>query len=456
MYLIPASAEEKLPISAEEKFGSFGCLFRKLLSDSTVSRKITRIWAVSAYYDIPSIKQLVELIDHIKSQKSELFIVIGTIRIGELEDLQEMEFGNEFEKGSGIRVITNHARLFHSLFHSKGYLVETANRNGMCAIGSMNLTQAGLTNNEEILTYSRYTHYSKVPPLVAGFRKYVEAWCSDERSKEIGAVSEEKEPGIYWMRKGWKESSQGNDYLNKWLPPKFPDIADEPAVKSTPAVKRYFKKLGFPDKLNDSNRVNEREFTLALYRLLFEECGKNSDERKREGVTLRYRDALWRGDFTPRYRTRNNEVGEDLTCSARFDVTLKGEDLPCYIFVYPRNVSGSIRLGVCVEKQKELVDVLQLNVSKLCEKSGTTKGQYWEVYHDGSMSMPKEMGGGRECETTLRKVKARHKHWIKQRRGKELIYLDKLYVAKEVTWENSKKFLARLLHYAIIRAEIKS
>lgn len=451
MYLIPASAEEKLPTSAEEKFGSFGCLFRKLLSDSTASRKITRIWAVSAYYDMPSIHQLVELIDHIRNQKPELFIVIGTIRIGELEALQEMEFGNEFEKGSGIRVITNHARLFHSLFHSKGYLVETANRNGMCAIGSMNLTQAGLTNNEEILTYSRYTRYSKVPPLVAGFRKYVEAWRSDERSKEIGAVSEEKEPGIRWMPKGWKESSQGNDYLNKWLPPKFPDIADEPAVKPIPAVRRYFEKLGLPG-LNDSNLVNEREFTLALYKLLFQECSKNSDKCKREGVTLQYRDALWRRGFRDRYKTKNDEVGKRLTCSARFDVTLEGERLSCYIFVYLTGKS-SIRLGVCVGKTDN--GVLQLNVSKDWEKIGDNKGQYWKVYHDGSMSMTEEMGRGRECKTTLSEVKARHGHWIKESKGKELVYLRELYVAKEVTWMNSRDFLARLLHYAIIRAKIK-
>lgn len=433
--------------TAEERFKNFGGLFRKLLSDSTASHKITRIWAVSAYYDIPSIDQLVELIDHIKSQKSELFIVIGTIRIGELEDLQEMEFGNEFKKGSGIRVITNRARLFHSLFHSKGYLVETANGNGVCAIGSMNLTQAGLTNNEEILTYSRYTRYSKVPPLVAGFEKYVKAWRSDKRSKEIGAVSE-KGLGIHWMPKGWNESSQGNDYLNKWLPPEFPDIVDEPTVKPAPAVRQYFKKLGLQE-LNKSKLADEREFTLALYKLLFEECGKNSDERKREGVTLRYRDALWRRGFRDYHKTWNDEVGKYLTCSAHFDVTLKGEELACYIFIYPYDDSGSIRLGVCVRNKNNIV--LQLNVSKHWEKIRDDKGQYWKIYHDGSMSGNEAIGRGVECEKTLSEVKARHRRWIK----KELVYLGNLPVAEEVTWENSKKFLARLLHYAIIRAKIK-
>lgn len=441
MYLMPTT----LATRAEEKeFKSFGELLSYL---EGTSYKIRRIWAVSAYYDRKSIEQLIAHIKNRrdKKQKPELFIVIGSINYGELEALQKMKFGNEFKEGSGIRVTK-----CGYLFHSKGYLVETT-RSGMCAIGSMNLTQAGLKDNEEILTYSRYTRYSKVPPLVAGFRKYVEAWRSNNRSKEIGAVSE-KEPGIRWMPKGWNESSQGNDY-NGWLPPKFPVIADGHG----PAVRRYFNKLGLP-KLNDSNLVNEREFTLALYRLLFEECGKNPDECecKHDGVTLQYRDALWRRGFKPYHATWHKKVSNKMqhwTCSARFDVTLKGEELPCYIFVYLTNKSG-IRLGICVRKKDNVV--LQLNVSKDWEKSGTTKGQYWRVYHDGSMSRTEAMGRGVECKTTLRKVKARHKHWIKKRRGKELVYLDKLYVAKEVTWGNSQKFLARLLHYAIIREKIKS
>ena len=432
--------------TAEEKFKNFGGLFRKLLSDSTASHKITRIWAVSAYYDIPSIDQLVELIDHIRNQKPELFIVIGTIRRGgelkALQKIQKTKFGNEFKKGSGIRVITNRARLFHSLFHSKGYLVETANGNGVCAIGSMNLTQAGLTNNEEILTYSRYTRYSKVPPLVTWFEKYVKAWHSDKRSKEIGAVSE-KELGIRWMPKGWNESSQGNDY-DGWLPPEFPDIADEPTVKPTPAVKRYFKKLGLP-KLNEPNLVDEREFTLALYRLLFEECGKNLDERKREGVTLQYRDALWRRGFRSYHKTWNDEVGKYLTCSAHFDVTLKGEELACYIFIYPYDDSGSIRLGVCVRNKNNIV--LQLDVSKHWERIRDDKGQYWKIYSDGARSRVKH-------EKVLSAVGKLKPRWIKKPRGKELVYLGNLPVAKEVTWENSKVFLARLLRYAIIRADI--
>ena len=458
MYLIPTSAEEKLPTYAEEKFASFGELFRKLLSDGAASHKIKRILAVSAYYDRPSIDQLIELIDHIKGQKSELVIVIGTITKGELEALQETQktkFGNEYKKGSGIRVITNRDRLFHGLFHSKGYLVETANKNGICAIGSMNLTQAGLNSNEEILTYSRYTHYQNDSPLVASFEEYVKDWCSDKRSKEIGAVSE-KEPGIRWMTKGWNKSAQGNDY-SEWLPPDFPDITDESTVKPGSAVKRYFKKLGLPG-LNDSNLVNEREFTLALYKLIFQECAKNPGEDEREGVAFQYRDALWRNGFQYYLATWHKKVGNKMqhrTCSARFDVTLKDKKLTCYIFVYPcpyrpLDFLDSIRLGVCVGNKQNIV--LQLKVSKQgWENIWNDKGQYWDIYSDGSMGK----GETEECLSAVKNEKLedwiKKPHWSK----KELVYLGKLPVAGKVTWRNSRKFLARLLHYAIIRADIK-
>lgn len=435
--------------------------------------KITRIWAVSAYYDIESIEQLIAYIKSriSKRPKSELFIVIGTVKHEGLKDLQKVKFGNEFKEGSGIRV-TNCGYLFHS----KGYLVETT-RDGMCAIGSMNLTKYGLKEHEEILAYSQYKRSKALPPLVKSFKKYVEDWHSDKMSKEIGAVSQ-GEKGIRWLpeNKAWNEARnkfidagkriratkpvqnefvRGNDSNGSLLAPPFPDITDESAVQW------YFgEELNFPPQLNDPEFEDERKFTLALYRLLFEECGKNPDECrcKHDGVTLQYRDALWRRGFKPYHATWHEKVGNKMqhwACSARFDVTLKGKKLTCYIFVYPYpyrlalDFLDSIRLGVCVGNKQNIV--LQLDVSKHWEKVRDGKSQYWKIYSDGARSRVKH-------EKVLSAVDARCGHWIKKPSWskKKLVHLDKLYVAKEVTWENSKKFLARLLHYAIIRAEIKS
>lgn len=431
--------------TAEEKFESFGDLFRKLLSDGAASHKITRIWAVSAFYDRKSIEQLVEHIENRGIKKSELFIVIGTIKEGGLGDLQEMEFG-KFKEGSGIRVAYR-----APFFHSKGYLVETG-KNGMCAIGSMNLTQAGLTKHEEILTYLRYTR-SRVPALVRSFEKYVEDWRSDEMSKEIGAVSEKEDRKLfYWMPKNKagnnefvqeyfvqkNEFAQGNDSNGSLSP----GIADK-------LVQQYFKKLG----LRKNQLVDERKFILAFYKLIFEECRFRSKPYKHGGVTLR--------SIKPRKNKQQFAYAKRYGCYAHFDVTFASSPnqiYHCKVGLYLSHRAGGLTsiLNVRVKnKQKKPVNALQLDVSKHWEKIRDDKGQYWKVYHDGSMMGNEAIGRGVECEKTLSEVKERYKHWIKKRRGKELVYLRELYVAEEVTWKNSREFLTRLLHYAIIRAKIK-
>lgn len=430
--------------TAEEKFKNFGGLFRKLLSDSTASHKITRIWAVSAYYDKDSIEQLIE---HIKSrpskkQKPELFIVIGAINRGELEALQKMKFGNEFKEGSGIRV-TNCGYLFHS----KGYLVETI-RNGMCAIGSMNLTQAGLNKNEEILTCFQYKH-SKVPALVKSFKKYVEDWRLDDWSKEIGAVSEE-EKGIRWLAQNHprdkstqehEELAQENDSNGSLSP----GIADK-------LVQQYFKKLG----LRKNQLVDERKFTLAFYKLIFEECRFRPKPYKHGGDTLR--------SIKPRKNKQDFAYAKRFGYYTHFDVifaSLPNLTYHCKVGLYldyrldyrsrVRRLTSILNVHVKNER-KEFVNALQLNVSKQSQKN-IRKGQFWKICSDGSMA--RKGGKGIKHEEVLRAVEDKGCDWIEWSEGKKVVCLSNLFMAEEVTWRNSGEFLMRLLRYAIIREEIK-
>lgn len=444
-----------------EKFESFGELLGKLLSDGASDYKIKRIWAISAYYDKESIEQLIAYINSCSSKKPELFIVIGTINSGELKVLQKIQktkFGNEYKEGSGIRV-TNCGHLFHS----KGYWVETTNRNGMCAIGSMNLTQNGLNKNEEILTYSRYTH-SRVPALVASFKKYVKTWHSSNRSKEIGVVSEGEE-GILWL----PENKARNNAHHKFRQenPEFPGNLSEPTVQ------QYFKKLGL-HKLNNRRKLdNEGKFTLALYKLLFQECRFRHEPCKLDGVTLRSIGA-GRRSGVGYYRASKHVKApkpkknkRHLAYSAHFDVTpasSPNKTYHCDVWVYldsRRSAEKGLTsfLNVRVENKQKKVDNLQLYVSKPSWKN-IWKGQYWEIYHDGSMGAKKD-GKRIKQKTVLSKVrKLELDHWIKTpswSEGKEVVHLGNLHVAKKVTWKNknSRDFLARLLHYAIIRADIK-
>lgn len=432
MCLMPTT----LAIRAEEKeFKSFGKLLSYL---EGTSYKIRRIWAVSAYYDRKSIEQLIAHIKsrHDKKQKPELFIVIGSINSGgeELEKLQGMKFGKMFKEGSGIRVTK-----CGYLFHSKGYLVETT-RSGMCAIGSMNLTQAGLKDNEEILTYSQYTH-SKVPPLVKSFKRYVEDWRSDERSKEIGAVSK-GEKGIRWLKRNHprdesvqktEELVQGNDSNGLLSDTKFPDI---------------------PLELHR----NDKRFTSALYELLFQEYEFRPDPHEYGGVTLH---PVQPGKNKKYYFSSSARFGH----SVRFDVTLRDRTTyHCYVGVYhdTRTYAGGLTsiLNVRVKKNKQekFVNALQLTVSKL-GRENIWKGQYWKIYHDGSMA--RKNGKGIKSERVLSavseavKAAGDRKRWIEKPRWskKKLVCLGKLHVEEKVTWRNSRNFLARLLHYAIIRVD---
>lgn len=247
-----------------------------------------------------------------------------------------------------------------------------------------------------------------------------------------------------------------NDTSRLPLAPPFPDTANALAVQ------RYFGEEG----LNFTRFDNERKFTLALYKLLFQECGKNPREHEYDGVTLQYRDALWRRNSweyqTTRLVTDDNKEQYRATCSVRFDVTLKDEGLmTCYVFIYPYDrdwgFCGGIRLGVHVEnEQKKVANALQLDVSKPgWENIWNDEGQYWEIYSDGSMARKGRKGIKHEEVLSAVRIAERDR-WIKKpswSEGKEQVHLGNLPVAEKVTWENSRNFLAQLLHYAIIRTK---
>ena len=124
--------------------------------------KLRRIYAISAYYDHKSIKQLIKYMDnHGASEKKsakkksvnlELIIVLDRgVRVDKCLKNLDKKIRKKFRhRKSGIYLA------YHgSLFHSKGYLVESK-ADGLCAVGSLNLTQRGLEKNEELLARSEY------------------------------------------------------------------------------------------------------------------------------------------------------------------------------------------------------------------------------------------------------------------------------------------------------------
>ena len=81
------------------------------------------------------------------------------------------------------------------LFHSKGYLVESQ-KYGICAVGSLNITQKGLMRNGEFLAFCDYQINSKsyASKFSEHFKKYVERILDDE--KTTYRVSDSEATGI--------------------------------------------------------------------------------------------------------------------------------------------------------------------------------------------------------------------------------------------------------------------
>lgn len=219
-------------------------------------------------------------------------------------------------------------------------------------------------------------------------------------------------------------------------PKKFPDIKDKNAVKE------YFEILKLHE-LNDSkfNRDNlkKRNFTLALYKLIFQEYAKNSDEYEHDGVTLRYLGAGWCKGVKSYQASRVTQVGKKRrywAYSAHFKVTLKDKLSPnsqvsyCYIWVYPSYwvAKPTLRLNIHVK--------IKLSPFRPTSYDWRLKVSEPEVVWNQNLN-----------------------HWevnVKKSGGTTpLDNLGHLPVAKEITWGKSKEFLANLLRHAVKSANKK-
>ena len=279
--------------------------------------------------------------------------------------------------------------------------------------------------------------------------------------------------------------------------PKFPNIDNESAVQ------QYFEELGLHE-LNDPQLVNEKKFTLALYKLIFEEC-RDRPDIEYGGGTFRRVEAGWYRGIKPYQANKQVEAAsiigkykQNSACSVRFHVTfasLPNQTYHCNVWVYldgRSNAKGpTLYLNVRVEYflrgvkylpstgkvettgNEKIVSDFQLQVSKLgWENVRNDEDQYWEIGLPISIfpistlrsipllpsrSMPPE-----ELRLHPRwqeEVPVKNSQWIKDphefKARWEYRRLSRLPMAEKVTWENSKEYLAQLLYYAISRAEIK-
>ena len=108
---------------------------------------------------------------------------------------------------------------------------------------------------------------------------------------------------------------------------------------------------------------------------------------------------------------------------------------------------GGLRLCVGVTKPNRSHHALQLDTAK-CKRN--PKGKSWSIYCDGAMSQV------RNADVLEAVREARAGTWIDEcDDGRERMYLGKLPDASRADWSNSREFLANLIHYGIIRSNLR-
>ena len=225
--------------------------------------------------------------------------------------------------------------------------------------------------------------------------------------------------------------------------PDFPDDVNDKA-----AFRRYVKSL--KDRpLQEAGKYfkqNERRVVLAMHRVLFDNKITKKLPYSHGGVhILEDRGSRWRS-FS------NASDGKFYTRYAEFIAATSGRVETVSLAVSPNYINGKyagLRLCAGVTKPKRKHLALELNVG-----DGDThcpwdeKRRRWEIYHDGRMS---RISNADVMEAVR---EAGIGSWIDTYDDdKEWVYLG--YLAESATWRNSKKLLANLIHYAIIRTNLR-
>ncbi len=125
-----------------------------------VSGSIRRVIVMSAYIDIESIDELIKFLSDFSDSRGrptlKIYIDKSSSRFFSNRKInmellsRQNKIKSIFCNNSGIFLVQ-----FGKLFHSKVYLVE-GNKKGKLLFGSMNLTQKGINDNEEVLLVDNY------------------------------------------------------------------------------------------------------------------------------------------------------------------------------------------------------------------------------------------------------------------------------------------------------------
>ena len=225
--------------------------------------------------------------------------------------------------------------------------------------------------------------------------------------------------------------------------PDFPDDVNDKAAFRRYVISLKDRPLQKADKYL---KQNERRVVLAMHRVLFGVKKKEKLPYSHDGVHILVdRGSRWR-NFT-----NASPDGRFYTRYAEFIAATSGRVETVSLAVSPNYINGKyagLRLCAGVTKPKRKHLALELDMRDT-HCPWDEKQRRWDIYHDGRMSrIPNAtvMEAVRESGMV---------NWIDtyDDDDKEWVHLGSL--AESATWRNSKKLLANLIHYAIIRTNLR-
>ena len=215
-----------------------------------------------------------------------------------------------------------------------------------------------------------------------------------------------------------------------------------PNVDDKAALARYWKQLNDPQFLDGYPDLDsqDRRFLLAAHKVLFGMDKHGKLPYTHGGVhILEDRGSAW-------HSFGNRSGGRYHTRYADFTAATQGAVEAVSIAVN-RWHTGGLRLCVGVTKPGRKHHALQLDTAN-CERSAES-AKSWSVYHDGAMSQVRR-------NVVMEAVReAGREAWIVLDGGSEWVHLGELPDSAAATWGNSRDLLANLIHYAIIRTNLR-
>ena len=227
--------------------------------------------------------------------------------------------------------------------------------------------------------------------------------------------------------------------LDVFADPPVADLEFPSDVQDEASLARYWQSLNDVQFLSGGGY--DHSFLLAMHKTLFGMSDKMDLPFSHGGAhILEDRGSAW--------HQFGNRSGEGYyTRYADFLAATQGTVEAVSLAVNRWGNTGGLRLCVGVTKPTRAHHALQLNTD-YCEWNASRKS--WSVYHDGAMSQVAKA----DVLEAVREAGAGE--WIGlYDDGKEWIYLGEHPDASKSKWRERRRLLANLIHYGIIRSNLR-